>query len=318
VDAKSELIKLYSTRSTADIENTGDLLLQHFGVATRDSLLALPDYQQAFTLISRCAARVDNLAAANPAPKDQAREGIRVLRQMINDNENQSDIDSTKALIEGRLYPSWPADAQSFYDVKKEILEWRDFFVSYTNRDAPATNRQFRPLIKSCFGREPKGDEINSNFLARVITRHLRRYQNLSGFFDEDNLKVGEIIQEAVNQYCRRSFALVQLIEPLTLEKEPPRNWCYYEYSEFSNNPELAGLMAGGTRHFFLVTSADVNEIRPASLATPYRPWVDRITNVKYIGLKNERNSTLRPKIKTVAEQILVIRAAIIEAWLKG
>jgi hypothetical protein len=53
----------------------------------------------------------------------------------------------------------------------------------------PATNQQFRGLIKSCLGTTPKGAETEANYLARVITRHLRRYQGLSGFFDEDNLK---------------------------------------------------------------------------------------------------------------------------------
>jgi hypothetical protein len=45
------------------------------------------------------------------------------------------------------------------------------------------------------------------------------RYQGLSGFFDEDNLKVGENIQNEVNRYCKNAFALVQLIEPLALER---------------------------------------------------------------------------------------------------
>lgn len=316
MDVTSELIKLYCAHSTRDIETDGTLLLTHFQVGNPQALLALDGYKEAFALVSTCAAHVDKLSATYLDVGEQVRESIRLLRRMIDDGEIQKKIDTTRALVEGKLYQSWPPAQQAIYDGKKEILEWRDFFVSYTNRDAPATNNQFKQLIKSCLGKIPTAEDNQSNFLARVVTRHLRRYQNLTGFFDEESLEVGESIQEEVNKYCTRAFALVQIIEPLTLEKEPPRNWCFHEYTHFSGNPAITPILGNRHRHFFLVAGAKFEDVRPANVISLYDDWVDRISEVKYIALQNERNSTLRSKIQNVAGRILTLRAEIINAWL--
>jgi hypothetical protein len=316
MDVTAELIKLYSSHSTRDIEAGGGLLLGHFQVDSPEALLALDGYKEAFALVSGCAVHVDKLAASYLDVGEQVRESIRLIRRMIDDGEIQKKIDTTRTLLEGKLYGVWPAEQRAVYDKKKEILEWRDFFVSYTNRDAPATNNQFKQLIKSCLGKIPAADENQSNFLAKVVTRHLRRYQNLTGFFDEESLEIGESIQEEVNKYCTRAFALVQIIEPLTLEKQPPRNWCFHEYTHFSGNPAVTPILGNRHRHFFLVAGAKFEDVRPANIIALYEDWVDRIADVKYIALQNERNSTLRSKIQTIAGKILTLRAEIINAWL--
>jgi hypothetical protein len=319
MDIRSNLTRLYCDYSTEDIESAdGKLLLDSFGVAQPDALIAMEGYAEAFTLVSNCAAIVDRLVAKFPSPDDQVRESLRILRRMIDDEGQTKQVETTRALVEGRLLRSWPREQQLFYDEKKQILEWRDFFVSYTNRDAPAINDQFRALIKSCLGRSPKGAQLQSNYLARVITRHLRRYQQLSGFFDDDNLQVGENLLEEVEGYCTKAFALVQLIEPLTFAKEPPRNWCFYEYERFSANPAIVALFGNKDRHYFILTDPQLSAIQPASLNSSFASWVQRIEDLRQvnIALEGERNTTLRAKIKEVATQILILRTEIIDRWL--
>jgi hypothetical protein len=317
MDPFAELLKIYREHSTAEVESNGALLLAHFRVPDAEALLAINGYKEAFSLVSTCAALVDRIAVLNAAdPVAQVRESIRLMRRMIDDCEPTRKVDATRALVEGRLYRAWPTEHKTFYDKKKSIIEWRDFFVSYTNRDAPAMNEQFRDLIRGCLGQIPRGDEKNLSYLARVITRHLRRYQGLSGFFDEDDLKVGESIQDEVSRYCTRVFALVQLIEPLALEKEPPRNWCFHEYSHFTENPDVRHIPECDDRHFFVVAGGQLDTVLPANLPPAYRSWVQRIERLKYVSLQNERNSTLRAKIKKIAEEILLVRAQVIEAWL--
>jgi hypothetical protein len=237
---------------------------------------------------------------------------------MVDDSEPAKKQDIMRRLVEGRLYPLWPASHQALYDRKKTILDWRDFFVSYTNRDAPATNSQFRQLIRGCLGKTPVRQENNSNFLARVITRHLRRYEGLSGFFDEESLQVGEHIMHGVDVYCRTAFALVQLIEPLALDKEPPTNWCFHEYRTFSGNPELKALFGDKERHFFILAGADLASIRPANLSAAYQKWVERIETVKVIPLADQRTTMLRAQIKQIARQIVALRAEIVDAWVRA
>lgn len=318
-DARANLLQLYCRHATATIEDgDGRLLLDAFGVAQPQALVAINGYAKAFALVSACAAIVDGLVARHPDPDGQVREGIRLLRRMIDDGEPLRRIETTQALVEGRLRAAWPPPAQALYDRKKEILEWRDFFVSYTNRDAPAINQQFRDLIRSCLGSVPKGAQLQGNYLARVITRHLRRYQQLTGFFDEDNLQVGESIQDAVDGYCRKAFALVQLIEPLSFDKEPPRNWCFHEYRCFSENPAIVELLGHKDRHYFILVEPDIAAIRPANLPLAFGDWVKRIEGLKqaHIALKDERNTSLRAKLKAIAAQILVLRAEVIDRWL--
>jgi hypothetical protein len=318
MDILAELLTLYTDHSVAEIESDGELLLNHFNVATRDELVAINGYSEAFALVSSCASLVESLAARCPRPDDQVRESLRFLRRMVDDSEPAKKIDTIRALIEGRLRASWSAVEQATYDKKKEILDWRDFFVSYTNRDAPSINGTFRTLIKDALGAAPKGNDNNSNYLARIVTRHLRRYQSLSGFFDEENLKVGEDIQEGVDRYCTKAFALVQLVESLTFEREPPRNWCFYEYARFSQNPAVVGLLGDKHRHFFILTAA-LREVTPANLSPLFQGWYSRIQALlkTHILLNGERNTTLRTKMNAIAIEIVALRAEIVNAWLK-
>jgi len=317
MNAFDELTQLYNQHSTAAIEAGGGLLLQQFGVATAGELLAIDGYTEAFGLVSACASALDKLVARYPDPQAQARESLRVLRRMLDDAEPPNKIEVTRRLVEGRLRNAWPAPQQLYFDDRKEILEWRDFFVSYTNRDAPATNQQFRQLIKSCLGTAPKGAELQSNYLARVIARHLRRYQGLTGFFDEDDLKIGESINHGVDAYCARAFALVQVIEPLSFDKEPPRNWCFHEYTTFSQNPAVTGLLGDKDRHFFILTDTHA-ALQPANPIPAYSAWHGRISTLKQanVSVNGERNTTLRAKVKAIATEIVKLRTDIIDAWL--
>jgi hypothetical protein len=314
-----ELLELYRAHSTGAIEaSDGRLLLDTFGAAQPEDLLAIAGYREAFGLVSMCSRFVDGIVSKHSRTDEQVRESIRMLRRMHDDDEPAGKINATRKLVEGRLYPNWPAADRMLYDEKKQILEWQDFFVSYTNRDAPVTNEQFRSLIKSCLGSMPKGEQAGVNQLARVITRHLRRYQGLRGFFDESDIKAGENIEDAVDRFCTKAFALVQLIEPLTFDKEPPRNWCFHEYTRFSENHEVVALMGDRNRHYFIITDPDLGAIRPAALSPPYSAWFQRMNDLRqtHIVLTNERNTTLRSKIKVIANEILKLRAEVIDRWL--
>jgi hypothetical protein len=181
--------------------------------------------------------------------------------------------------------------------------------------DKSAIQRTHQELLWN----DAQGRRSPKNYLAKVITLHLRQYQGLSGFFDEDNLKVGEIIKDEVDGYCTKAFALVQLIEPLTFDKEPPRNWCFHEFRQFSENPVLVALLGDKNRHYFLLTDPQLSSLQPANVFPPYAGWYKRIDDLKqvHISLDGERNITLRAKIKAIATQILTLRAEIIDAWLK-
>jgi hypothetical protein len=288
----------------------------HFNVPDRTGLLAIDGYEEAFDRVSGRAAVVRSLAARHTDAPTQARESVRLLRDILDNGESEEARQVTRDLVECLLQPRWPGDVQAWYARKVRIVDWRDFFVSYTDRDAPALNQQFKPLITSCLGVFPRGDDLQTNQVARVITRHLRRYQGLNGFFAETELKPGERIQAGVDGFCDQAFALVQLIEPLSFDQEPPRNWCHYEYRRFTDNLSVATLKFGKDRHFFILTEKDFETLSPANPALAHREWHQRIRALKqmHIGLPTERNGTLRAKIKDIATKILTLRREIIDA----
>jgi hypothetical protein len=317
-EVTQELLSLYCQQPPEAIEGDGSLLLAHFNVPDRKALLAIDGYEEAFDRVSERAAAVRSLAARHTDASAQARESVRLLRDMLDSGESAESRQVTRHFVECLLHPHWPGEVQAWYARKVCILEWRDFFISYTDRDAMVLNQQFRPLITSCLGVFPKGNDLQTNQVARVITRHLRRYQGLRGFFAETDLKPGELIKAGLEGYCENAFALVQLIEPLTFDQEPPRNWCHYEYRRFTDNPAVVSLGLGRDRHFFIMTERDFDTLAPANPASAQREWHQRIRALKqtHIGLPLERNSTLRTKIKDVATQILTLRREIIDAWL--
>ena len=148
------------------IEADGALLLSHFQVSNAEALLAIDGYKEAFSLVSACARLVDGLVSRFPDPEIQARESVRLLRRMLDDGEFRKRSTQRASDRKGPALPASGTPRQAVYDKKKSILEWRDFFVSYTNRDAPAINDQFRQLIRSCLGQAPRGTENQSNYVA--------------------------------------------------------------------------------------------------------------------------------------------------------
>ncbi len=313
------LIELYCCHTKIEIEEgDGRKLLDAFGVNDRHDLLQIRGYYDAYRLVSECASIVQAIPLRCPEPDEQVRESLRLLRRMVDQRVEPFKTETLQRLVEGRLRKGWPASQQAIYDEKKEILEWRDFFVSYTNRDASVINQQFQDLIKDCGFVISKDSKHVSNYLARVITRHLRRYQNLSGFYDENDLPVGDNITKDVERFCTNSFALIQVIEPLTFEMEPPPNWCFQEYTWLTENTRMNKILLDKNRHFFILTDRELSAIEPAHFDDKYQKWRAHIIELKHlhIALNDERNITLRGKIQQIAKQIVALRSEIIERWL--
>ena len=311
------LIDLYTLYASADVEsNGGRLLLEWFGVSSHEALLALDGYDEAFAQVSGCADLLRRLTERYKNKGEQVIESLRLLRRMTDDAESDIRIITLRRLIEGRLYNRlWDSPEQTAYDQKKELLEWKDFFLSYTNRDG-ATNERFRALVKSCFSKYPLTGG-NFNYVAQVISHHLQGYQHLSGFFDRDKLKVGEDIQEKVDEYCRRCFAFVQLVEPLTFSREPPKNWCFHEYQQFSANSKISKALGNKDRHCFVLIDEKLKDLLPANIPPVYAEWSARMGRVLTISISGyKRNAVLMPQLKEIAKQILKVRAEIIDAWL--
>jgi hypothetical protein len=209
----------------------------------------------------------------------------------------------------------WSQAQRDRFDRKLELLEWRDFFISYTDRDAPSTNERFRRLLRTTLSSTPAKAK-GKNFVARALAKHLGGYQQLSAFFAEDKLKIGEVVEREVDKYCHRAFAFVQLIEPMSFQREPPKNWCFHEYQIFTGTPVIQRLFGQKNRHFFILVDEPVDKVVPANLAADYDGWRDQLNAHKNVSLNPKTNNyDLRPVTREIADQIKNLRAEIINAW---
>ena len=148
------------------------------------------------------------------------------------------DYTVTRTLIQKALYPSWGKYQEEYTRRRKVIDEWNDVFVSYTNRDAPATNQACKKLIKFEWGKEvdPAGEE--NNYVARTVAKYLEQ-TGLRSFIDYSRLKCGDDIGEKIREHSTTSFSLIQLIEPAIFQepKPPKKNWCLVEFTTFEQSP---------------------------------------------------------------------------------
>src|ERR1700719_3589115 len=93
MDPQTELTKLYSSYSTQAIEaSDGRLLLDAFGVAQPEELVAIQGYSEAFVLVSGCSSILDSLVEKHVSDVEQVRESLRLLRRMLDDGEPEKKI----------------------------------------------------------------------------------------------------------------------------------------------------------------------------------------------------------------------------------
>ena len=76
--------------------------------------------------------------------------------------------------------------------------------------------------------------------------------------------------------------------------------------------------MGDKDRHYFILTDKQLSAIQPANPSPLRADWLSRIFRLKktHIYLSDESNVTLRGKIKDISDQILALRAEVIERWL--
>jgi hypothetical protein len=220
------------------------------------------------------------------------------------------------------LYKRWPAADQRTFNERLNVFDiWTDFFISYTNRDAIATNNRYKELISHHFGWPSDANSINPiNYVARVIVKYLEQ-QNIRGFVDFKSLQCGDDIGTTILEHCRATIAFVQLVEDVTLTEPPPskKNWCFEEYDAFTSGvlPVIApnGL---GNRCFF--TLAGAGELAaPPGMGELYQPWCGRIAATLHIVLDNCNTSPfdeLKSNVRKIALQIVEARRRLFESML--
>lgn len=241
------------------------------------------------------------LALLNEKKKSKKKKEIEILKKWINNKMNNC------------LYKSWNRKEKTHYTKALRIIdEWSDFFFSYTNRGIPLTNNDFKEHIIYTFGEryfDDYKDEIN--LVAKLIVRHLID-NGLQAFFDQDNIKCGDEIEDEIKQHCKSCYVFIQLAErTVFINSFKKKNWCYLEFEKFDN--WISKQQDSKKRYHFIITEKDVF---PEQMPQEYEHWRRKIEKINYCIISGLNIIELRDKIDELAKEIYNTKNKILKRYL--
>lgn len=322
MSTQDTLIDLFASSKHCEKISESDIT-RAFGKVKLAEVQALPDYNDAHARVRKAKRKIEMIAKDHRDNKsDQALQCLAELKVCRAESRYLTEeFKITRDLIEKTLYREW-FGLQAEYDLRRQVIEaWNDAFVSYTNRDAVATNQTYKDLILHEWGAEIDPARDTHNYISRTIAKYLEQ-NYIRGFIDYKQLQCGDDIADEILQHAADSVALVQLLEPTIFQEPPPpkRNWCLEEYNAFTQkDPPKADLAEKHNRCFFvLARGEDISEIIPPGYPPTYQAWIERASREFRLTL-NEYPSQfddLRLAVKDIARQILDAREKLVDAML--
>lgn len=277
---KEKLIELFAQYSSAEIkENSGERLKNAVGTEKYDEFTKNHEFKKYFEILKK-----------NRDDLDDAVYGVKGIQQvkeclfLLHKKKKQSgeDFNTCAELIKRGIYiKTWKEQQQDYFDFGFEMIaKWRDFFISYTNRNLHETNDDFKEIIPAVIGKELYDkNKDQSNCVPHLIAHYLNK-NNLDGFFDKHNMTCGDVIENKIFQYCTSVYVFVQLVEmEIFRHREDKTNWCYLEFEKFERWINETG-MNHYKRYQFILTD---EEAFPAVLHSSYQYWKNKITERVHI-----------------------------------
>ncbi|MCP4405730.1 MAG: hypothetical protein GY801_51560 [bacterium] len=293
MDIKQKLVKLFSENTVAEVKNDGQRIKDVFRARDYKRLMEKTSFRDLYNLVERHKLELEALQRQYPDSTNQQLKECLYLLDDIKDEEGWESAELLHQLIKRTMHSSWTDAEKESYDRRSEIiLNWKDFFFSYTNRDAFQTNGRFQSLLKEAFGGIPESRLHETNFVARFIIMALDD-EHLKPFADWETIKQGNDIAKKIREYCRTSFTFLQLIERKSFRNpdENSKNWCLEEYEEFSRCQVVRDL-CGRTiedKNYFLITGERLDTLKPSSFPasrqqtkSQYEDWYEQISKIEY------------------------------------
>ena len=331
---REKLIALFAQHSAEEIfKEDSKRLKDALGKKKFQDLAQDEEYQKLFSTLTALRDKLDS-AIAGTTGAEQVRYCLMLLQE-IKENEPKEHHEMLEKLIKKGYQKNWSLEERQYYQSGYAMLcKWKDYFLSYTNRNCIETNNDFKEVLLNVFGdADFEKNKEKVNYLARLIFHYLKQH-NLHPFFDQDNMKCGDDIKEKIFAHCRSTFAFVQLIEPgiFQAENKGQENWCYREFQAFDNwssqNP------VGDCKRFYFLLTEKIADIFPARLPGEYEPWktciegkihiqdLKSMSNVE-IGkthiqdLKSMSKEKIKLKVWEIAQEIVKARQQVLASYLE-
>lgn len=314
---KEKLIDLFAANTIAEIEeNNGERLKQTFGISDPHQLFENNEFNSYYEILKTFRYELDTIANETKG-KEQVKNCLRWIREE-KDNKNLENIEIISRLIRERFYnKKWAQSEKKYFDHGVEMLEkWKDFFLSYTNRNSTETNSDFEDVLDHVFKSDFQDNREKMNYLARLIAHYLVNFEGLAAFYDKDNITCGDIIKKKIFDHCTSVFAFVQLVEPMIFSySNNQKNWCFEEFKKFDQWLANTGQTRDNRYYFILTESKD--RVFPANFPGIYKNWRNKIEERHFEDLSQlGNNREIKFKVKIVAEKIVETKKQILDSYM--
>jgi hypothetical protein len=312
---KDRLIDVFARYNADEIQaDNGKPLTEALGASGYPQLASDKDFQKYFNILRALRDQLDD-RVEDHENMQQVKSCLSLLHEKKETNPGE-EFEICGRLIKKRFYaPRWNESEKEYYDQGyRMIAEWKDYFLSYTNRNLCDTNDDFKQQIRGVFGATYfRENKERMNCLAPLIVHYLSNIENLTAFFDRDNLKSGDILESEILKYCTSVYAFVQLIEPVSFQyQEGKTNWCHREFETFEKWIHNTGLNHYKRYHFILTENEVFIKVIPAG----YENWKQRIKERIHIpDLSSLTKKQIRYKLQEVAGEIVETKKQILEDY---
>jgi hypothetical protein len=314
---KEKLIVLFAANTIEEIEESnGERLKQAFGINDSRQLFENIDFNSYYELLKTLSSQLETIASETKG-REQVKDCLRWIREE-KDNENPENIGIISRLIRERFYKKkWNQSEKKYFDHGVEMLEkWKDFFLSYTNRNSTETNSDFEDILDHVFKSDFQDNREKMNYLAKLIAHYLVNFEGLTAFYDKDVITCGDIIKEKIFHHCTSVFAFVQLVEPIIFSySKNQKNWCFEEFNKFDRWLDNSGQTRDNRYYFFLTESKD--RVFPANFPAIFHDWKAKIEERHYGDLRQlSDNNEIKFKVKIVAKKIVETKKQILDSYM--
>jgi len=268
--------------------------------------------------------RVEEIQAK---PNGQVGDALDFLKDS---NKGNSDnyIYALK-LIEDHLVPGWDEKSkEKFQTGKSLIVEWVYFFLSYTNKSAPAINNIFKDmLLIELPATEFDKEKEEKNLMAKLIYNSFS-VQKVYPFYDKVNIELGDKWKKEIFGFTKKSYALCQFIEIEMFADKVEMNYCFQEYFSYKKS-----MLEFFKRH-------GIDEVEPLTIYILKNPenskdfkfepvgdvedeiseWIKDIKKTQFISsvYKMMPNQEFRDTIQLAGSKIGKWRQTILDKYLKN
>jgi hypothetical protein len=285
----SRLVEVFGKWPAADLKDSKANELEKAFNKKLEVLTEDKDYAAAYAIVSGAKEQIEGIEKDHP---DHARQVAACLRHMDEARqESRFALLTAYADLVQRWFIDarrWDAPAQQMYSDRVEfVVEWQDYFLSYTNRGTPEINNEFRPMIEFVLKGKERGSMDDENCVVKIFVKYLVE-NGMRGFFDLEKIQPGDVIQDELRKYCTKTFSMVQFLEhaAAAFTTADKRNWCLTEYELFGEARAALGKFVGKRPANYFVVTPDVNETEdlfPVVKREEYKAWFNEATEIKAI-----------------------------------